>query len=59
MQIRKVIDIAQSMEIPVQGMTKKELIQAIQKKEGNTECFKTGEASKCGQDNCLWISDCN
>jgi hypothetical protein len=31
----------------------------IQKTENNTPCFQTGAASSCGQENCLWLTDCN
>ena len=58
MKLQEIKEIAQKLEIPVKKMTKAELIRAIQKKEENTECFETGVASECGQDNCLWINDC-
>jgi DNA-binding IscR family transcriptional regulator len=58
MKLQEIKEIAQRLEIPVRKMTKVELIRAIQKKEENTECFETGTAAECGQDNCLWIKDC-
>jgi hypothetical protein len=37
---------------------KKELIKAIQKAEGNFDCFGTALTGECDQFNCLWRSDC-
>ena len=37
--------------------SKKELIRAIQHKEGNFECFATAKGS-CSQSSCCWLSDC-
>ena len=37
--------------------TKAQLIRAIQKAEGNFECFGTTQGS-CDQMNCLWREDC-
>jgi len=37
--------------------SKKELIRAIQRAEGNTECFATNKRD-CDQFNCCFRSDC-
>jgi DNA-binding IscR family transcriptional regulator len=58
MKLQEIKEIAQRLEIPVRKMSKAELIRAIQEKEANTQCFETGMASECGQDQCLWINDC-
>lgn len=58
MKIQEIKEIAQKMEIAAGKMKKADLIHAIQKKEGNRECFETGTAHKCGQPNCLWRVDC-
>jgi hypothetical protein len=39
-------------------MGKSELIRTIQRKEGNSPCFKGDYASSCGQTDCLWYQDC-
>ena len=39
-------------------LKKAELIQALQRQEGNNECFGTAAYDSCGQDNCLWRADC-
>lgn len=38
-------------------MNKKYLIRAIQKKEGNSECFDTA-MPQCPEMECCWRSDC-
>jgi len=37
--------------------SKEQLIKAIQKKEGNSECFRTAK-SFCSQSTCCWMEDC-
>lgn len=39
-------------------MKKVELIRAIQKKEGNFDCFATANNNSCGQMDCCWRDDC-
>ena len=38
-------------------LTKTDLIHAIQKAEGNFDCYAT-DPSSCGQDDCMWRDDC-
>jgi len=38
--------------------TKTDLIRAIQRKEGFSECFATPTRVGCNQMNCCWRSDC-
>lgn len=38
--------------------SKKDLIKAIQRAEGNFDCFGTAINKTCDQINCLWRSDC-
>lgn len=58
MKVQDIKEIAQSMEIAAGKMKKTDLIRAIQRKEGNQECFDTGQSKVCGQHNCLWMDDC-
>lgn len=58
MKLQEIKEIAQQMEITVGRMKKSELIREIQRKEGNRQCFDTGQAGQCGQDGCLWMGDC-
>ncbi len=39
-------------------MTKTELVRSLQKEEGHTACFLTGQVRSCGQDGCWWREDC-
>ncbi|MDY0190729.1 MAG: SAP domain-containing protein [Desulfuromonas sp.] len=39
-------------------MKKQELIRSLQLAEGNPQCFNTGISTECGQEDCLWRSDC-
>jgi hypothetical protein len=49
---------AQAMGLKVpRSITKKELIRAIQKTEGNTPCFDSGVAS-CPYLDCCFRDDC-
>jgi hypothetical protein len=34
------------------------LIRAIQRKEGNFDCFATAHEGVCDQGGCLWRTDC-
>lgn len=46
-------------ELGISGakMKKDELIQSIQKAEGNFPCFKSAQTD-CGQMDCCWREDC-
>ena len=58
MKIQEIKEIALGMGIAAGKMKKSELVQAIQKKEGNEQCFDTGKVSHCGQYGCMWREDC-
>ena len=58
MTMPEIRNIAKDMNI--QGaarMNKQNLIHAIQEREGNYQCFSVDPAG-CGQDGCLWRTDC-
>jgi len=57
MKIQEVREKAKPLGIKTFGKKKVDLIRAIQSKEGNVPCFKTGLDS-CDQFNCCWRSDC-
>lgn len=59
MTVKEIKEIAKKMGLKTGKMKKAELIRMIQEAEGNNSCFQTGAVSSCGQDNCLWLSDCN
>ena len=39
-------------------LKKADLIHAIQRKEGNFDCFATAHEGQCDQVNCVWRIDC-
>ena len=57
MKMQEVRKKAKALGIKSFGMKKVDLIRAIQSKEGNVPCFKTGLDS-CDQFNCCWRSEC-
>ncbi|BCG45364.1 Uncharacterized protein GEOBRER4_n0118 [Citrifermentans bremense] len=59
MKVQEIREIAQMLAIPTSKLKKGELIRVIQKTEGNSECFDSGQSGKCGQRECLWAEDCN
>jgi len=48
---------ARALGIKPGRMKKKQLIRAIQRAEGNPECFDTGHID-CPEADCCWRSDC-
>ncbi len=58
MKMQEVREIAKKLGIKTANMKKADLIRAIQQAEGNFQCYETGQAAGCGQDNCLWRNDC-
>lgn len=58
MKLEEIKIIAKQHDIRPGRMKKAELVQAIQRSEGNTPCFATEQAEECGQTSCLWREDC-
>ena len=59
MKMTEIKTMADSMGVHAGRKNKRDLVRAIQKAEGNSECFVTGQSDTCGQDSCLWRPDCN
>lgn len=59
MKMTEIKNMAAALGVAVGRKNKKDLVRAIQKAEGNPECFVTGQSDTRGQDFCLWRSDCN
>ena len=59
MTVKEIQGIAKEMGLKAGKMKKAELVRMIQNAEGNNTCFQTGSANSCGQEKCLWLSDCN
>jgi len=58
MQVQAIRTIAKSQGINTQKLDKPSLIRAIQRQEGNFDCFGTATAGFCDQGGCLWRTDC-
>jgi hypothetical protein len=58
MTLKQVKAIAKEKKIKVNNMDKTKIIRAIQKAEGNFDCFGTATAGICDQINCIWMEDC-
>ncbi|KIH77636.1 Rho termination factor, N-terminal domain [Geoalkalibacter ferrihydriticus] len=59
MNVAEIREIAKTMGIKATSKMKKaELIQAIQRHEGNADCYGAPWRLECGQDDCLWRRDC-
>jgi hypothetical protein len=58
MKLEQIKEMAKQHDIKAGKLKKAELVRAIQSSEGNNACFETGQASECGQEECLWRGDC-
>ncbi len=58
MQMKKIKEIAKKNDVASENMSRTELIRAIQRAEGNCDCFATMHVNDCNQLNCLWRVDC-
>lgn len=58
MNMQEIRRIAKRHGVKSARLTKIKLIHAIQRDEGNFDCFATALDSYCDQDACLWRSDC-
>jgi hypothetical protein len=57
-KLQEVRAIARKMGINTRNVTLKELIRAIQRAEGNKDCYMTAQVLTCGQVNCCWREVC-
>ncbi len=58
MTVTEIKKIAKEKGVSAGKMKKQELVQTIQKAEGNIPCFMTDTAKGCPEEDCLWRSDC-
>jgi hypothetical protein len=49
---------AKNMGINTNRMKKPDIIRAIQRKEGNIDCFGSPRVEFCYEQDCLWRDDC-
>jgi len=57
MKMQEVYAMARRLGINSFGKTKKEVIQEIQRKEGNFDCYGSAQ-DHCDQENCAFRSSC-
>ena len=50
--------IANFHQIKTSGLSKLTMIHAIQKNEGNFDCYATACKGECDQMGCMWREDC-
>ncbi len=58
MTLKKVKDIAKAKGLKTGNMKKGTIIKAIQRAEGNFDCFGSAKGGICDQTDCLWREDC-
>jgi len=58
MTLKEVKEMARNYEIKAGKMKKDEIVRAIQRAEGNFDCFGTAASGDCSQEDCLWRKDC-
>lgn len=49
---------ARAMGVSTKGIGKAELVRAVQRAEGNFDCFGTAVEGECDQEDCMWREDC-
>jgi len=59
MNMNQVKEIARDRGVKPGKHKKAELIRLIQSCENNPQCFNTGYALECQQEECLWRGDCS
>lgn len=56
--IKEVREMAKQLGVRSARMRKADLIRAIQRAEGNFDCYGTAAEEECDQEECLWREDC-
>lgn len=59
MKLEEIKTIVQRYSIKAGKMKKSELVRAIQRAEGNEQCFEAGKFASCGQISCSWRNICS
>jgi hypothetical protein len=58
MNITDIRTIARNHGLKIGGSSKLDLIHAIQREEGNFDCFASATSQYCDQFTCQWREDC-
>lgn len=56
--MKEIREMARQLGIRSNRMRKAELVRAIQRAEGNFDCYGTAAEEECDQEECLWREDC-
>jgi hypothetical protein len=56
--MKEIRAMARELGVRSARMEKAELIRAIQRAEGNFDCYGTATEEECDQEECLWREDC-
>jgi len=56
--MKEIREIARAVGVRTTRMEKDELIRAIQRAEGNFDCYGTATEEECDQEECLWREEC-
>ena len=57
-KLQEVRNIARKMGIDTRNVNMTELIRAIQRAEGNKDCYMSAHVLTCSEKDCLWREDC-
>lgn len=58
MDLKQIKKIAKTKGVAPGAMKKDEIIRAIQRAEGNFDCFGSASSGHCTQQDCFWRQDC-
>lgn len=56
--MKEIREMARQLGVRSIRMRKADLIRAIQRAEGNFDCYGTATEEECDQEECLWREEC-
>jgi hypothetical protein len=58
LNMNEIREMARPLGVRSTRMRKADLIRAIQRAEGNFDCYGTATVEECDQEECLWREEC-
>lgn len=58
MNIKTIRQLAKTLKVDTNQLSKTELIRKIQSTEGNFDCYGSASTGECDQLECAWRDDC-
>jgi len=58
LNMKEIREMARQLGVRSTRMRKADLIRAIQRAEGNFDCYGTATEEECDQEECLWREEC-